>query len=123
VPEPIRSAGSNMCVYDPSQDVSSAASAPTAEPIPPPGNPAGVTALVNKHPPPASGQCLSQKAAVAVASGNFVRAAGSVIVGAPTLAGDIPAILTFIGSAITLGATAAALANCQDDAAEKSKAK
>jgi hypothetical protein len=123
VPEPIQSAGSNMCVYDPSQDVSSPASAPTAEPIPPPGNPAGVTALVNKHPPSSSGQCLSEKAAFAVASGNLVRAAGNVIVGAPTLVGDIPAILTFIGSAITLGATAAALVNCQDDAAMKAKAK
>jgi hypothetical protein len=112
-----------MCVYDPSQDVSSPASAPTAEPIPPPGNAAGVTALVNKHPPPASGQCLSEKAAVAVASGNLVRAAGNVIVGAPTLVGDIPAILTFIGSAIALGATAAALVNCHDDAVMKAKAK
>jgi hypothetical protein len=38
-------------------------------------------------------------------------------VGAPTIVGDIPAILTFIGSAITVGATAAALVSCEEAAA------
>jgi hypothetical protein len=126
VPEPIQSAGRNMSVYEPSQDVSSAAPAPeppqSAASAPPP-SPPGVTALVNKNPPPASMQCSSEKTALALATGNLVRAAGGMTVATTTIIGAIPAIASFIGSAIAVGATVAALANCEDAAAAKAKAK
>jgi len=120
VPEPIQSTGINSSVYDPAQDVCSAAPATVSSP--PPAHPSGATTLVNKNPPSALPPCLPEKAALAAAAGNLVRATGGVIIGSPTVVGDIPAILVFIGSAISVGATAAALANCEDSAAAQAKA-
>lgn len=126
MPEPVQSAGRNMCVYDASQDVCSAPPAPTSPQTtvnPPPASAPGVTALVNKHPPAALQQCLGERVAVAVAAGNLVRAAGGMAAASPTVIGAIPAITSFIGSAIIAGAAAAALANCEEGAAVKTKAK
>lgn len=122
MPEPIQSTGSNLCVYDPSQDVSHAVPPPRTEPSPPPVDSPGVTTLVNKNPPTTSSQCLPEKAALAAATGSLVRASGAVIFAAPTIAAELPAILGFIGSAITVGATAAALGNCEDKAAAEARA-
>lgn len=126
VPEPTQSVGRNMSVYDPSQDVSSeppAPKPPQAVASPPPASPSGVTVLVSKNPPATSLQCVGEKAAFATAAGSLVRAAGGMVVATPTLVAAIPAIASFIASAMAVGATAAVLANCEDDAAAKAKAK
>jgi hypothetical protein len=48
---------------------------------------------------------------------------GALAVAAPTVLGEVPAILGFIGNAAALGAAAAVYFNCRDDAAAGSKAK
>jgi len=114
-----------MCEYDPSQDVSRAPPAPkpnVSDPHAAPASPPGVTALVNQN-PPAAQQCMTEKAALAAASGALLRSAGAMAVAAPTLLGELPAILGFIGSAIAVGAAAAQVANCQDEVAAQSGAK
>jgi hypothetical protein len=128
VPEPIQSVGRNVCEYDPSQDVSSAAPAPkpnAAEPKPPPDHPPGVNLLVSKNPPAAAAppQCVSEKAALIIASSQLLRSAGAMTVAAPTLLAEVPAIAAFVASAIAVGATAAQYANCTDKAAAMSNAK
>jgi hypothetical protein len=126
VPEPIQSVGRNVCEYDPSQDVSSAAPAPKpneAVPNPPPESSPAVNLLVSKNPPAEARQCVSEKAALIVASSALLRSAGAMAVAAPTLLAEVPAIAAFIGSAIAVGATAALYANCTDKAAAKSNAK
>lgn len=118
MPEPVQSVGRNMCEYDPSQDVSRAPPAPkpnVAEPGATPATPPGVSALVSQNPPEAR-HCMAEKAALATASGALLRSAGAMTVAAPTLLGEVPAILGFIGSAIAVGATAAQLLNCEEDA-------
>jgi hypothetical protein len=119
-----------VCEYDPSQDVSSAAPAPkpnAAEPKPPPAHPPGVNLLVSKNPPaaaaPAAQQCVSEKAALIIASSQLLRSAGAMTVAAPTLLAEVPAIAAFVASAIAVGATAAQYANCTDKAAAMSNAK
>jgi hypothetical protein len=108
-----------MCEYDPSQDVSRAPPAPKPNGAAP-ATPTGVTVLVKQNPPAA--QCMTEKAALAAASGALLRSAGAMAVSAPTLLGELPAILGFIGSAIAVGATAAQLANCQEEAAAAARA-
>jgi hypothetical protein len=46
-----------------------------------------------------------------------------MVAAAPTVIGEIPVILRFIGNAAALGAAAAMYANCKDEAAAKSQAK
>lgn len=108
-----------MCEYDPSQDVSRAPPAPKAidwNPSPAPATSPGAAQLM-KHHPPAPGQCFGEEAALAVASGTLIRSLGVLVAAAPSGVGELPAILGFIGSAIAVGATAAQLVHCRDDAA------
>ena len=124
MPEPVQSVGRNICEYDPSQDVSRAPPAPkpnATDPHATAASPPGVAVVVNQNPPAAP--CMAEKAALAAASGTLLRSAGAMAVAAPTLLGELPAILGFIGSAIAVGAAAAQLANCQDEAAAQSGAK
>lgn len=123
MPEPIQSAVSNSCEYDPSNDVSRTppAAAPVGAPsnsnAPPSANEPGVELLLSKHPPSGNaGQCVSEKAALIVAGGALLRSAGAMAVTSPTLIGEIPAITAFIASTIAVGATAAAYLNCTDGA-------
>ncbi len=130
MPEPIQSVGSNSCEYDPSYDVSntSPVTPPTSAPssnssaAPSSTSEPGVELLVSKHPPGGgSRQCVTEKAALLVASGALVRSAGVMVVAAPTAIGEIPAITAFIASSIAVAATAALYLNCEDDAKATSK--
>jgi len=114
-----------MCVYDASQDVSSAP--PAQKPADTkqsrgPAGPPGTAQLVQQH-PPGLGQCAGEEASLAAAAGVLIRSIGGLTVAAPTGVGEIPAILGFIGSAIAVGAAAAKLANCRDEAAAIAGAK
>jgi hypothetical protein len=129
VPEPIQSVSSNSCEYDPTPEVSSAP--PVAGPsiadnahAPQVASEPAVELLVSKH-PSTDGlrQCVSEKAALLVASGALIRSAGAMVVTAPTAIGEIPAITAFIASSIAVAATGAMYLNCEDDAKAASKPK
>ncbi len=133
MPDPIQSVSSNICEYDPTPDVNSAAPVDTPTVSPTASLPGysdqgsaasqpAVELLVSKH-PSADGlrQCVSEKAALIVASGALLRSAGAMVVTAPTAIGEIPAITAFIASSIAVAATAAMYLNCEDDAKAASK--
>ncbi len=128
VPEPIQSAGKNVCEYDPSQQMSIAPPAPPS-PAPlesrqPPEPPPAVTQLVNKHTATAAaGHCTKEGAALAAASGQLLRSTAAMTVATPTVVAALPAVASFIGSAILVGATAAAYLNCRDELAARTKPK
>ena len=125
MPDPIQSVSSNSCEYEPPFEVNSAPPAAAHSTVdsskPPPGasDPA-VALLVSKHPPR---QCVSEKAALMVASGALIRSAGAMVVAAPTAIGEIPAITAFIASSIAVAATAAMYLNCEEDKLAASKPK
>jgi len=91
---------------------------------PPEPPPPAVSKLVNNHrPPSAVGQCTNEAAALVAAGGRMLGSVGAMVVAAPTLIGEVPLILGFIGNAAALGAAAAMYANCKDQVAATSKAK
>jgi hypothetical protein len=91
---------------------------------PPEPPPAAVTKLVDGHKAASGvGQCTTEAAALAGATGRMLGSVGAMVVAAPTVIAEVPVILGFIGNAVALGATAALYLNCKDEVAEKSKAK
>jgi len=119
---------SNASQYSPSEAVSVAPPASKPDELqsrpPPEPPPPAVTQLVNNHKPtPAVGQCTNEAAGLISASGRMLGSVGAMVVASPTLIGELPAILAFIGNAAALGAAAALYANCKDEVAAQSKAK
>lgn len=113
----IQSVASNASVYDPSQHLSlappaAASGSQSTAPAPPPA----VTLLVKQNPPAAGGACTEEAAKLAAASVNMLRSLGQVVVGAPTVVAEIPAILGFIAAAMLTGAAAADYADCKEKA-------
>jgi hypothetical protein len=110
----IQSVGSNTSVYDPSPHMSSAPPA-SASGAPPSASPPAVTQLVKQNPPAGAGNsCVAEGTALAAATANLLGSLGRVVVGAPTLIAEVPALLGFIAAAMQTGAAAANYANCKD---------
>ena len=123
MPESIQSVGSRASQYSsPSLEVSLAPPTPNPNELQsrqPPELPPAVTRLVSNHQPTSTvGECTKEAAALVVATGSLLGSIGGLVVAAPTLIGEIPAILKFIGSAAAVGAAAATYANCKDEAAK-----
>ena len=137
MPEPIQSVWRNITEHDPSQDVCSEPpaaeifapqAANSSEPAVPSASSSApaVTLLVSRHPPAGVAarpvaQCLSEEAALLTAGSVLLRSTGALVVTAPTILGEIPAITAFIGSAIAVGVTAAMYLNCRDAKQEDAK--
>jgi hypothetical protein len=119
--------GTRASQYSPSLEVSLAPPTPNPSELESrqsPELPPAVTHLVSNHKPTsAGGECTKEAATLVVATGSLLGSLGGLVVAAPTLIGEIPAILKFIGSAAAVGAAAATYANCKDEAAAKSEAK
>jgi hypothetical protein len=95
--------------------MSRAAEAPASGSHSGPASPPAVTQLVKQN-PPAGAACTEEAAKLAAAGVNMLRSLGQVAAGAPTVIGEIPAILGFIAAAMLTGAAAADYANCKDKA-------
>lgn len=75
-----------------------------------------VTLLVKQNPPAGANSCSNEGAALAVAGANVLGSLGRVVVGAPTLIAEIPAILGFIAASVAAGAAAAKYVDCREQA-------
>jgi hypothetical protein len=70
---------------------------------------------VKQNPPTGAGDsCVAEGTALAAATANLLGSLGRVVAGAPTLIGEVPALLGFIAAAVQTGAAAANYANCRD---------
>lgn len=118
--------GSRACHFSPSHEVSLARPTPNPSELQsrqPPELPPAVTQLVSNHKPTSTGgQCTREAATLVAATGSMLGSLAGLVVAAPTVIGEIPAILKFIGSAAAVGAAAATYASCKDEAAAKSEA-
>ena len=118
----IQSVSSNAsCVHDASEYLS-IAPAPPLEPAAS-GEPScqsaaapAVIQLLKQNPPGGANSCTEEGVALAIAGANVLGSLGRVVVAAPSVVGEIPALLGFIASAMVAGAAAAKYVDCKEQA-------
>jgi hypothetical protein len=129
VPEPIQSAGNNICQIDESYELGveqlqrGAVPQPSVS-TPPASSPPAVQELVKSHDSSASSKaCLAEEILLVTAGSRALMSLAKLAAGAATEVGLPFTIAGFVADSVGVGVAAAKFANCRDDAASKPAAR